>query len=512
MNILRRSRKRVNKISFKKYLILVFLFIMTAFAWITYSRILNPNMKLHINSWNIETYVDTNKNFVADAGEIDADGTVNVSVVNLYPGMDEDITDVIIKNNGEVATSITYNVNNIWILGNSHTFTTDPSATGNYILENSSTENDGIKTYEFIKQDTKYPFQIKLESSTQIKGGAEGYIKIRIVWPLEDDADSNTLDSKWGYDIAKYTGAANRLFSFNLQVEAIGTDESSRDLFVSKVNPENYGDPVKYGVDLNDNGNLTDDWLIFCEHRNNIYLIAKDYVKSSLVENSEMTPVSGSNYRINWNSLAKLGTSSITSQMKHRYMLTQASISGDANWKATASLLTPTYWDGHLKDTNGYADTIIGGPTIEMFIKSWNQKFINSASYPQLRCVWNEDKKGYEIGLLTGELGNVLNLTKDTNTALYFANTIAADSSCNCYWIASPSSGGEYSIIRASNGGEIKFNGYSNDLLGVRPVVCLKDTVVATQNASGVWILGEEEYTNTVYDKDGNVIPEEVIE
>ena len=194
-------------------------------------------------------------------------------------------------------------------------------------------------------------------------------------------------------------------------------------------------------------------------------------------------------------------------------MLTQASISGYVNWKTTASLLTPTYWDARLKDSEGYADTIIGGPTIEMFIKSWNQKFISSATYPQLKCVWNEDEKGYAIGTLTGTLGKELNLTKDANTALYFANPISADSNCNSYWIASPAfDNAEYSLIRVGNDGEIKLNGHSNTLLGVRPVVCLKDTVIATKNALNVWILGEEEYTNTVYDKDGNVIPEEVIE
>ena len=506
MNILRRSRKRVNKISFKKYLILMFLFIMTAFAWITYSRILNPNMKLHINSWNIETYVDTNKNFVADAGEIDTDGTVNVSVVNLYPGMDEDITDVIIKNNGEVATSITYDVNNIWILGNSHTFTTDPSATGNYILENSSTENDGIKTYEFIKQDTKYPFQIKLESSTQIKGGAEGYIKIRIVWPLEDNATKNAMDSKWGYDIAKYTGAANRLFSFNLQVEAIGTDESSRDLFVSKVNPENYGDPVKYGIDLNGNGNLTDDWLIFCEHRNNVFLIAKDYVKNSLVDDATMLDSEG-DYSVKFNNL----TSTIDKSIINKYMLYYTKNTGKESYKAAATLLDTDSWSYF--SNNPYAESAIGAPTLEMFIKSWNQKresSVNKNDFSELILSWNTLKEGYQIN---GE-NTIIPDGADT-LSLYYPNKQAGDTSIG-YWLAAVGTNQEdgYPKMIAINleTKRIGLASYHYDGLAVRPVVCLKDSVVATQNESGVWILGEEEYTNTVYDKDGNVIPDEVIE
>ena len=65
MNILRKSRKSTIKLDKRKVVLLIFTLIMTTFAWITYSKILLPNLKLHINSWNISIYVDNNKKGVA---------------------------------------------------------------------------------------------------------------------------------------------------------------------------------------------------------------------------------------------------------------------------------------------------------------------------------------------------------------------------------------------------------------------------------------------------------------
>ena len=101
MNILRKSRKSTIKLDKRKVVLLIFTLIMTTFAWITYSKILLPNLKLHINSWNISIYVDENKNGVAEEGEVaDKTAPIVIQPFEVYPGMNKDVMDVIIKNNG----------------------------------------------------------------------------------------------------------------------------------------------------------------------------------------------------------------------------------------------------------------------------------------------------------------------------------------------------------------------------------------------------------------------------
>ena len=56
MNILRIKRK--SKVNIKRYILLIFSLIMTTFAWFTFSKILNSGMLIHIDSWNLDFYID----------------------------------------------------------------------------------------------------------------------------------------------------------------------------------------------------------------------------------------------------------------------------------------------------------------------------------------------------------------------------------------------------------------------------------------------------------------------
>ena len=49
----------------------------------------------------------------------------------------------------------------------------------------------------------------------------------------------------------------------------------------SKITPDNYGDWAEYEVDLNDDGIYTNDWKIFYNDGNNVYLIAADYLDNN---------------------------------------------------------------------------------------------------------------------------------------------------------------------------------------------------------------------------------------
>ena len=127
MNILRKSRKSTIKLDKRKVVLLIFTLIMTTFAWITYSKILLPTLKLHINSWNLAIYVDNNKNGVAEETEMveDKNAPIIIQPFEVYPGMNLDIMDVIIKNNGETPSEIAYIISGVKFLGKDYSIQDD---------------------------------------------------------------------------------------------------------------------------------------------------------------------------------------------------------------------------------------------------------------------------------------------------------------------------------------------------------------------------------------------------
>ena len=61
MNILRKHRKSNKKNKLKKYILFIFSLIMTTFAWLTYSKVLNGNLNIHVAAWDMEYYIGDEK-------------------------------------------------------------------------------------------------------------------------------------------------------------------------------------------------------------------------------------------------------------------------------------------------------------------------------------------------------------------------------------------------------------------------------------------------------------------
>lgn len=247
MNLLRRRRKRTKEKNKKKYLILLFSLVMTTFAWFTYSRVLNNNLNLHPLAWDISYEINGVKQ----------DNPISVSPeFALYPGMPDQQIYIDIKNNGEVNVDLNYIISSIKILGQEYEIT-DPEVV---IIESEESEdvpdvvmegqeegesfeltlgdrtvNDGIIYQKIIDISNKYPFTISVECSNgleheQIEGG---YMKITISWPDEvvDNAETeeneieikNQLDTKWGYEFAKYLSENPEGNAIEIQIEVNAT-------------------------------------------------------------------------------------------------------------------------------------------------------------------------------------------------------------------------------------------------------------------------------------------------
>ena len=537
MNILRKSRKSTIKLDKRKVVLLIFTLIMTTFAWITYSKILLPTLKLHINSWNISIYVDDNKNGVAEEGELaDKTAPIVIQPFEVYPGMNKDVMDVIIKNNGETPSDIAYIISDIKFLGNTYSIQDDASAyrttnPGAFCLQKNTYEDyGGIVTYKLINEESMIPFEFIIEHTKVIDGGAEGYLKVKAVWDatLDEGATEaqidakNEFDGKWGFDLTKYAEATGAPIEFKLKVNAIGQPRSGRFVLTQDITPENYGDYVDYSVDLNGDGNTKNDWRIFYEDNENIYIIAAGLVKNTEI-NTEITELSETEgctvYGVNMNH-SEFTNTPIDKSIINKFMLTDAEESNNINYKATANLLSTSHWSQFV-DSN-LAVAAIGGPTIEMLVRSWNQKYDYLEGCTEIICEWDTQKQGYNVNDEEGEEYH-LYLTGYENASLYFPNHTG--DSCHAYWLASPSSKeydpetGTRLLTEGMMG--IRFDtaliaggGIANGRAGVRPVVQLKSGIFGevTEISPGnrVWTL------TTVHPNDreevANIVGNEVVE
>ncbi len=268
-----------------------------------------------------------------------------------------------------------------------------------------------------------------------------------------------------------------------------------------------YGDYVEYNVDLNGDGDITNDWRIFYNDGERIFIIAADYVESDSsylnLSSTQMYRVaddpdhSSSIYSLNWfdsvNSTTTLtssqGNADINTTMSSLFMygkyLTQNPTSKNMSAMAAAAMLVQPAWNG-FKDSNGYAEYAVGGPTIEMWVASYNAK-----GYTPLYT--NVNDTGYYIGNSEGTTDHYYNLDEDANTGygdtLYFPHQEAVND-CYNYWLASPGASGSLDVMVVGCDGSVYGFNYNGDDVGVRPLVSLKSEVKAVQNVeTGVWEL-----------------------
>mgnify|MGYP005774874153 CR=1 FL=1 len=277
--------------------------------------------------------------------------------------------------------------------------------------------------------------------------------------------------------------------------------------FADAVTATNYGDYVDYPIDLNGDGNTTNDWRIFYNNGERIFIIAADYVESdsSFLDLSEAQMYrvaddprySSFRYSLNWhdsvNNTTTLtsfqGNADINEVMSSMFMygkyLTQNSTSANTNAKATAAMLSQTAWAG-FKDSD-YAQYAVGGPTLEMWVASYNAK-----GYTPLYT--NVNDTGYYVGNEEETTGYDYDLSSDADTGyndtLYFLHPTGGGSACAGYWLASPGADSSGNVMHVEYIGYVGGISYFDSYTGIRPVVSLKPTVTAIQNESnGVWEL-----------------------
>ena len=198
------------------------------------------------------------------------------------------------------------------------------------------------------------------------------------------------------------------------------------------------------------------DWKIFYagtmpgESEPHIYLISSDYIPYEVIPNSTNSSGEATSNKPDKGSYDKTayfssilddyeGSASIADSrikgLNNSYFSTGKSSSYD-NMKSVAYMLDTKAWSGFAIE--GKADYAIGGPTVELLFKSYNQK------YPETNYVAEATSNtGYKIGE---------NGTANTD-GFYLSNTtdplyvITSTPNAYAYWLASPSASYDYSVF-----------------------------------------------------------------
>ena len=224
------------------------------------------------------------------------------------------------------------------------------------------------------------------------------------------------------------------------------------------VTPENYGDYINYPVDLGIGEDGTqDDWKIFYDNGTNIFIIAADYVPTidgtatklqTAASSAGMTNNTSANYKKYcwyWSSVPTNFNTKATPEIETLFGQTKWKVNDHQdlnNSKCVSELLDPEHWNG-FKDSEGYAQYAVGGPTVEMWCASWNAAHNSSKIYADAGS-----SNGYVVGGSESVSKTSYNYTPTgidgTRDILWYPhyndyNKFDLGSSCYGYWLASPS-------------------------------------------------------------------------
>lgn len=221
MNILRKHRKSNKKNRLRKYILFVFFLIMTTFAWLAYSKVLNTHLNIHVAAWDMEYYI----------GDEKKENPIGIDIPALYPQMPEQVIKIDIKNNGEALVDLDYHIEAISIAGVSYELVKEgeQNTTENYIniadptLETDEETGVLVARGEIINDTTRFPFTMELEHSLQVASKDSGYLTVKVDWI----GDNDELDTEWGYIVGKYFAdnpAATSAMSLRLSIDSYQAD------------------------------------------------------------------------------------------------------------------------------------------------------------------------------------------------------------------------------------------------------------------------------------------------
>lgn len=272
----------------------------------------------------------------------------------------------------------------------------------------------------------------------------------------------------------------------NPPVEEIGI--TAKDIANSTNKKEYYGAIVTGYECPNSTG--INAWKILYADNSNIYLIADDYIHydycvesptGSVMKYDDYQFSMRGNILIHYQNGSDYITDSKIKMLNNDYFNVKKYSSTKENMKAVVYMLDTNVWKPFQGDKAEFA---IGGPTIELLMKSYNQKY--NVDYKAQAG----NSTGYQISSDGGVTWFEFDVKLNENDDLYMVRSV---DKALFTWIASPcmynpNNISDNMLVMAYNG-TISANSYDGTLTGFRPVVCLNSNVKLKKNSNGTYII-----------------------
>ncbi len=280
------------------------------------------------------------------------------------------------------------------------------------------------------------------------------------------------------------------------------------------------GEYIDYPIDLNGDGDTTNDWMIFykadgnaegeqagetyAENVGDYYIIVADYLKntdSRLKLDKMGTITKNGAYNIRWANSSAIpataqvkgtetrtvtGRTNTSTTINKLFMQNKfGALNSNYNSRAVSALINTANWDGYV-DTS-YADYAIGAPTLEMWVASWNVVYGD-----KLKLYTNKNSNGYFVGTGSNSTTSynqlITSVTNWQKNTLYLPHGNGLYNNCYGNWLASPSAYGTYSLMDVGSSGSVSYSDYTNSYFCARPLVHLKSDIQLEKNATtGIW-------------------------
>ena len=341
------------------------------------------------------------------------------------------------------------------------TITAENTAEGLKITGDTTDAESGIDKYEYYAKKSTDSDYTKYESNP-ITGLASGTYS---VYAIAYDKAGNTKQSTNTEEIKML-----RIYS-NVTAQMIAE------------HPETY-----YGLKVTnyESQNGQNDWKIFHSDGTQIFLITGNYVKvtdnngnidiNKLNANTKMKKADDkANYRVNWD-LSNLPnfTTNVSDDIISKFKINKSVFNindhkSNSNAQCVSTLLNTSYWTGYIDNSKKGNQTAIGGPTVQLWMESWNARYPNQKVYCD-----TADENGYYVGTNSKPSSTDFNLNLNQNK-LYFGKdrTIDGKAYVSYYWLAAPAAGVSTGLYYVNCNGSVDVLYCAGSVAGVRPVVCL---------------------------------------
>ena len=226
-------------------------------------------------------------------------------------------------------------------------------------------------------------------------------------------------------------------------------------------------------------------WRIFYADESNIYLIASDYIHYDYAPTSANYTLykNSTDYMLAFDNVYQdyTGSVDITDARIRKWIqkyLAVAPSSTNTSIRAVAFMLDEQAWSAKYANSN-YAEYAIGGPTLEMFVASYNE------THPEKPMYCSADSTGYYISWTNG--GTDYSISGlDRSESLYVISDV---SKAYSMWLGSPSANYASYVMYAYFYGEVNYENYYAATPGFRPVVCLNSDIQLEKQSNGTYLI-----------------------